>query len=113
MEIVKIDRTKIDDLDLPDNVKEVYYLKNELETIGYGFINYGSMKEIEIFIKDDYRGEEHGKMLFKELYDHFLGDVIHMEIELENYPMIKIVEEFNGINLGTNDGIVRYILKKG
>ena len=113
MEIIKIERNKISDLDLPDSVKDVYYLKNELETVGYGFINYGSLKEIEMFIKEDYRGEEHGKELFKRLYDDFEGDTIHLEVELANYPMIKIIEDFNGVNIGTNDGNTRFIIKKG
>ena len=112
MEIIKMNREAISDFDLPGNVNDVYYLKNELETIGYGFINYNSPKEIEIFIKEEYRGEECGKDLFQAIYNDFEKDVIHLEVELENYPMIKIIEEFNGINLGTNEGITRYVIKK-
>ena len=113
MEIVKIKKEKINDIDLPDNVKEVYYLKNELETIGYGFINYDASNEIELFIKEDYRGEECGKELFKQLYDDFAKDIIHLEVDYKNYPMIKIINEFNALDLGTNDGIVKYVIKKG
>ena len=41
------------------------------------------------------------------------GDTIHLEVELANYPMIKIIEDFNGVNIGTNDGNTRFIIKKG
>ena len=112
MEIIKMKKEAVEGFDLPNSVTDVYYLKNELETIGYGFINYNAPKEIEIFVKDEYRGEECGKELFQTIYNDFLNDVIHLEVELENYPMIKIVEEFNGINLGTNEGVTRYIIKK-
>ncbi len=112
MEIVKISKDKTNDMDLPDNVFDVYYLKNELETIGYGFINYDSDNEIEIFIKDEYREEENGKKLFEAIYNDFSKDEIKLKVDLENYPMIKIIEEFNGLNIGTRDGIVRYVIKK-
>lgn len=112
MEIIKLDKSKINDLDLPDGVSSVYYLKNKLENIGYGFINYDSPKEIELFIKEDYRSDDLGKELFKRIYDDFERDLIHIEVELENYPMIKIIEEFNGVNVGTNQGITSYVIKK-
>ena len=112
MEIVKIKKEVVDDLDLPLNVKEVYYLKNELETIGYGFINYDADNEIEIFIKEEYREYENGKKLFTELFNDFDRNEINLRVELSNYPMIKIIEEFNGLNLGTRDGIVKYVIKK-
>ena len=112
MEIVKINKNKISDMELPDNVNDVYYLKNELETIGYGFINYDSDNEIEIFIKEEYRGEENGKKLFETIFNDFSKKEIKLKVDLENYLMIKIIEEFNGLNIGTREGIVKYVIKK-
>lgn len=112
MEIIKLSRDKITDLDLPENVMEVYFLKNALDVVGYGFINYNSVNEIEIFIKEDYRGEEYGSELFSKLYDSFEGREIHLQVELSNYPMIRIVEGYNPLNIGTHDGLVSYVLKK-
>jgi hypothetical protein len=112
MEIIKISKDAIKDIDLPESVNEVYYLKNDLETIGYGFINYDSNNEIEIFIKDEYRGEDCGKELFQRLYDDFERDIINLEVKIENYPMIKIINEYKALDLGTNEGIVKYVIKK-
>lgn len=112
MEIVKLLKNQIEDIDLPENVNEVYYLKNKLEMIGYGFINYNSLNEIEIFIKEDYREEGNGKILFDAIYKDFNKKDIHLRIDLNNYPMLKIVEEYNGLDLGTNDGFVSYVIKK-
>ena len=113
MEIVKISREQIDDLDLPVGVSEVYYLKNELETIGYGFIDCNADNEIEIFIKEEYRKEENGKKLFSAIFKDFPKEEIKVQVEVTNYPMIKIIEEFNGLSIGTRDGIVKYVIKKG
>ena len=112
MEIVKINREKIEDLDLPNNVSEVYFLKNELEVLGYGFINYMAKNEIEIFIKEDYRGDEHGKELFAKIFSEFKGEEVHLQVSLDNYPMIKIIENYNPLNLGTNKKITSYVIKK-
>ncbi len=113
MEIIKINREKIEDLDLPANVTEVYFLKNELEILGYGFINYNTKNEVELFIKEDYRGDEHGKELFSKLFSEFQGEAIHLQVSLDNYPMIKIIEGYNPLNLGTNKRITSYVIKKG
>ena len=112
MEIIKVLKDTVQDIDLPMQVEEVYLLKNQLDIVGYGFINYDSSNEIEMFIKEDYRGEENGKLLFKKLYKDFKKGTIRLEIDINNYPMLKIVEEFGGTNLGAFEGKESYVIKK-
>jgi len=137
MIIIKTDRKLINDIDLPEEIESIYlayynnnrndlkdietkdvkelinYLEKEkVEIAGYGYINYDSANDIELFIKEDYRGSLCGEELFSKILKDCDRDKLCFTVALENYPMIRILEKYNAINLGTNNGIVKYVMKK-
>lgn len=137
MLIIKTDRNLINDIDLPEEIESIYlgyydnnrddlkeidnkdvkelinYLdKEKVEIAGYGYTNYDSANDIELFIKEDYRGSLCGEELFERILKDCDKERLSFSIALENYPMIRILEKHNAINLGTNNGIIKYVMKK-
>jgi GNAT superfamily N-acetyltransferase len=137
MLIIKADKDLINGIDFPDEIEFIYlgyyndnrddlkdvenkdvkelinYLEKEkVEIAGYGYMNFDSANEIEIFVKEDYRGSLCGEELFERILKDCNKERLSFNVALENYPMIRILEKHNAINLGTNNGIVKYVMKK-
>ena len=110
---IKIVSKDIVDFDLPAMVENVYLMRNELDVIGYGFLNYGSNNDLEIFIKEDYRGNHYGKNLFAYLLNEVKDrKELKFHIDHTNYPMIRIIEKYNPLNMGTSEGVREYLIIK-
>jgi len=106
MEINLIKRKDFD-LDINEDIEEIYLCSNNNENIGYGYFLNNS---IYIYINPEYRGNGYGKELFNNLLSK-TNQELNFKVETTNIPMIKILVDNNAILVSTRDGIENYILK--
>lgn len=108
----KIEESLMQTLNI-DKSSEAFALYKEDVIIGYGLIYGKSIKQIEIFIKEEYRSNGYGKILFGRM----LGELKKKNIKnikiifpRENYRIKNIIISFGGIQANTNQKEDTYFL---
>lgn len=109
----KIDNKVLNDFNLKEN-DNAYILENEKNIIGYGIITFDSNNIIEIFIKEEFRGNGYGKYLFGKMLEELKKENykdIKLTIKKENYRIKNIITFYDGKQLYTNEQEEAYILE--
>lgn len=92
---------------------EKYIFKDGEKEIGIGYFIENEINPIYIFINEEYRSNGYGKRLFLQMIkvakDHGLK-VLMFEIKNENYRIINIIASFGALNIGTSNGIQKWVL---
>lgn len=111
MNINKIDKINEFDIDIPDNIKEIYEVVNDNIKIGYVFILDDNINEIYIYIKEEYRSNGYGTEVFKNILKKFNDrKELFFNIDLKNIIAICMIVNQGGINLGNSRGYTKLVL---
>lgn len=113
MIILKEGDNKLKDSLENKNCEKVFELLKDDEMIGIGTINKDLDDQIMIFIKKELRGNGYGKILFGEMKNKMkeLGyEKINLKFEKSNIKMLKIVKDYGGLHLETNNKTLEYVV---
>ena len=112
MNFYQIDKKLINITNI-ENIHKAYALENEKKIIGYGITTNNVNNKIEIYIKEEYRSNGYGKILFGKMLEE-LKKENYKEIKLvysrDNYRIRNIIEYYGGKQLYTNEKEESYIL---
>ncbi len=110
----------IEYLVLSDEIKSQLNIRNShliivkqgADVIGLGKINLDK-KDISLYIEKKHQGNGYGRSLFLELIkkskDMDLKEV-YLNCLTDNYKIKKIIADFGGVHISTNNGYARYII---
>lgn len=92
---------------------EKYIFKDGEKELGYGYFMQTEINPIDIFIHEEFRSKGYGKELFLQMIkvakDHGVKAMM-FQIGIENYRIINIIASFGALNIGTSDGIQKWVL---
>ena len=110
MDFYKIDNKII------NNLKEdadAYVLEKYKNIIGYGVVSVDNNNIIEVFIKEEYRSNGYGKLLFGKMLEVLKikkYKEVTLTIKKDNYRIKNIISYYGGKQLYTNNEEESYIL---
>ena len=89
-----------------------FLLKENDKTIGYSRINDLEEDNIFVYIIEEFRGNGHGKELFKLSFEKLPKDEIILNVSKQNIQMQKIIENYQNIKIINEPKYIKYALKK-
>lgn len=112
MNFYKLDEKMINSLNIKET-SEAYALEENNEIIGYGIILNNDNSKIEIFIKEEYRSNGYGKLLFRKMLEE-LKKQSYKEIKItfqkNNYRIKNIIVALGGLQLRTDHQEETYLV---
>lgn len=112
MQFYKLENNIIKNMNIKED-SEVFALEKENTIIGYGIIDKKNINELEIFIKEEYRSNGYGKLLFAKMLEE-LKKQNYKEVKLafsrNNYRIKSIIINFGGLQIHTNANEETYIV---
>lgn len=88
----------------------IYLLNLNEKSIGYAAINEHNVYNIiRICILNEYQGNRYGSYLFNEMLKIINKDII-LEIDIDNYKMIRIINRCKGKELRRNNKGVLFLI---
>ena len=90
---------------------KLYSYKVNNKVVGYGIIKNNKFDMIKLYIDEKYQNNHFGSELFKKLLET-INEKIYVSTTIENIKMIKIILNNHGIEIGRNNGIITYEIKR-
>lgn len=112
MILYKIDKKILNNPNLKET-DNTYALEKDKKVLGYGIISQNRNNIIEIFIKEEERGNGYGKLLFGKMLEQLKRENykdIKLTIKKENYRMKNIIIFYGGQQLHATPLEESYIL---
>ena len=113
MDFYKLEKNSyLKGLNIKENY-EVYALEKNNIIIGYGILTENNDNKIEIFIKEEYRGNGYGKYIFGKMIEELKKEKykeIKLTFKRDNYRIKNIIIYYGGLQLHTNEIEENYIL---
>lgn len=112
IDFYKIDNNIITELKEIEN-DGIYALTKEKEIIGYGIKTKDCKNKLQIIIKEEYRSNGYGKLLFGKMLEELKKEnynEIKLTFNRDNYRIKNIIIYYGGIQLHTNEKEETYIL---
>ena len=88
-----------------------YEFQKDNNTLGWATINKDDENKLYIFIDENFRGNGYGKLLFSEMMKELRNkDYKQFKVifNKENIPMLKIVEDNNGLQIGADTKLFKF-----
>ena len=102
--------------ELPIKDFEIFYeLKDDNKTIGFSAFRKNNENPIYIFIKNEYRGNGHGKFLFSQMFEKLKDldfDEFIFTFDKKNIPLLRILEYFSAMHVNTKKNNCTYMIPK-
>ncbi len=112
--LIKIDNI-ISDYLTDSKCKNIILISKENTVIGSIKLNNDSNNIVDIYIKEEHRGNGYGKQAFKdavEICKKENKEELLLSFNNDNYLAKRLVASVKGVHLATNNNIVKYVIPK-